>query len=115
VLARYEPSVSAVDGDPVPPTADRLAQNVPNPFNPRTEIRFSLGRGKPGAYRVAVYDAAGRRVAILASGWDPGAGAELVTRWDGIDGAGEPAGSGVYLLRLDSARGVTSRKITLLR
>jgi carboxypeptidase T len=115
VLARYEPSVSAVAGDPGPPTADRLAQNVPNPFNPRTEIRFSLGRGKPGAYRVAVYDAAGRRVAILVSGWDPGAGANLVARWDGIDGAGRPAGSGVYLLRLDSARGITSRKMTLLR
>lgn len=115
VLARYEPSVSAVAGDPAPPTADRLAPNVPNPFNPRTEIRFSLGRGQPGAYQVAVYGAAGRRVAILTSGWDPGAGAERVTRWDGLDGAGRPAGSGVYLLRLDSARGITSRKITLLR
>jgi hypothetical protein len=115
MLARYEPTVSAVAGDPAPPTADRLAPNAPNPFNPSTEIRFSLGRGKPGAYQVAVYDVAGRRVAILASGWDPGAGAEWVTRWGGLDGAGKPAGSGVYLLRLDSARGITSRKITLLR
>ena len=98
-----------------PPAVDRLGSNAPNPFNPRTEIPFALGAGLAGRYRLAVYDLAGRRVAVLAEGWDEGTGAARRAFWDGSDGGGRSMGSGVYLVRLESVRGASSRKITLLR
>ena len=113
---RYEPGVSAVDAPTAPAfTHDRIASNAPNPFNPRTRIRFELARGTPGRYRIAVHDASGRLVRVLDEGPDPGLGADRSIAWDGQDGAGRPVGSGVYVVRLTTERGSTSRKITLLR
>jgi len=111
---RFDPVVSGVAAAP-PPGLDRLLSNAPNPFNPRTEIPFALGAGVAGRYRLAVYDLAGRRVAILAEGWDDGTGALRRAVWDGLDGGGRSMGSGVYLVRLESVRGASSRKVTLLR
>lgn len=111
---RFDPALSAV-AESAPPAMDRLGSNAPNPFNPRTQIPFALGAGIPGRYRLAVYDLAGRRVAVLAQGWDDGTGAARRAVWDGTDGVGRSMGSGVYLVRLESVRGASSRKITLLR
>ncbi|HEU4333211.1 MAG TPA: M14 family zinc carboxypeptidase, partial [Candidatus Eisenbacteria bacterium] len=112
----YEPGITAAEL-PVSkaPPFDRLLPNAPNPFNPRTELHFSLGAGVAGAYRLELYDAGGRRVALLQQGWDSGLGATHSAGWDGRDDRGLPAASGVYLVRLQSVRGTTSSKITLLR
>jgi hypothetical protein len=116
VRVRFDPVLSAVPVESAAPSAvDRLGSNAPNPFNPRTEIPFALGAGTPGRYRLSVYDLAGRRIAVLAEGWDDGTGASRRAVWDGSDKAGRPMGSGVYLARLESVRGASSRKITLLR
>jgi len=56
---------------PTVPEAVALAQNFPNPFNPRTTIRVEL----PEAHRLAVkvYDLLGREIAVLADGtYEPG-------------------------------------------
>jgi carboxypeptidase T len=113
----YVPGVSAVSDGSVtaPATADRIVSSAPNPFNPRTRIRFELGRGNPGRYRVTVHDAAGRLLAVLEEGSDSGEGVQRTAVWDGLDTGGRPAGSGVYVVRLASGRGSVSRKITLLR
>ena len=47
----------------VPVASTRLLPNVPNPFNPMTEVRFELDL--PGRVRVTIYDMTGRRVAGL--------------------------------------------------
>ncbi|MGD9549282.1 MAG: choice-of-anchor D domain-containing protein, partial [Candidatus Krumholzibacteriia bacterium] len=46
-----------------PSVMTRLLPNVPNPFNPMTEVRFELEA--PGRVRVMIYDVSGRRVAGL--------------------------------------------------
>ena len=113
---RYEPGVSAVNPEPSPAfTRDRIASNAPNPFNPRTRIRFELAQGAPGPYRVALYDASGRLVRVLEKGHHTGMEAERMVAWDGLDEQGRPVGSGVYVVRLETERGTASRKITLLR
>jgi hypothetical protein len=85
---------------------------APNPFNPRTEIAFSLPAA--GSARLEVYDIRGHLVRVLAEGNLP-AGAQRMV-WDGRDDAGQDVSSGTYLLRLetDSGRGLT-RKLTLVR
>ena len=68
----------------------RLLPNVPNPFNPATEIRYTLER--PGNVQLTVFDIRGRRVRKLFDGHRPaGPGA---VNWDGrLDsGAGAAAG-----------------------
>ena len=93
------------------PRAVTLHQNVPNPFNPTTSIRFDL----PAASRVrlTIFDVNGRLVSTLADE-DMQAGTKEVT-WNGLDNEGRKAASGVYFYRLSTPGQITSRKMILLR
>jgi hypothetical protein len=113
--ARFDPAVSGVESPPPLFREDRLFPNAPNPFNPRTEIRFVVGAGRIGDYRLDIFDPSGRLVARLARGTDPGTGSVHTARWDGNDTAGRPARSGVYLAKLETVRGRIAHKIILLR
>ena len=90
---------------------NRLEQNVPNAFNPRTTIRFSVAsRGK---VELAVFDLRGRRVKTLVS--EELASDVYTVEWDGQDDRGRAVSSGIYLYRLQTPRFQTARKMTLLR
>ena len=93
------------------PQVFTLSQNAPNPFNPSTAIGFSLAH--PADVRLAVYDALGREVAVLAEGSYP-AGDHTV-RWDGRDHRGVKVSSGVYLYRLTAGGKAEIRRMTLVR
>jgi hypothetical protein len=99
-------TVIAVDG-----FATRLLANVPNPFNPMTEIQFEVGA--PGRAELAIFDLAGRRVRAVALDL-PQAGRSSWT-WNGLDDRAVPVGSGVYVVRLDSPIGADTRRIALIR
>jgi hypothetical protein len=88
-----------------------LYQNVPNPFNPTTTIRFSIPMAGPLA--LTVHDVAGRLVATIADGvYQPG---EFSAVWDGKDDARASAPSGIYFARLHAGEYVAVRKMVLLR
>jgi hypothetical protein len=93
------------------PVRFALHPNSPNPFNPKTEIRYDL----PAATEVhlAVYSMDGRLVRTLASGRLT-AGPHTVA-WDGKNDAGSHAASGMYVLKLEAGRDHTSRKIALVK
>ena len=93
--------IDASSGEGELPPMTRLAGVHPNPFNPSTTVRFELAR--PGRATLRVYDLSGRLVRELADGILP-AGPQAVA-WDGLGQDGQPASSGVYLVRL-SADGV---------
>lgn len=101
---------SAVGGGPLP-HAPVLAQNAPNPFNPRTKISFVLPAA--GEARLCVYDVNGRLVRTLASGWME-AGERTVT-WDGDDDRGGRVASGLYFCRLIAGDRTLVQKMTLLK
>ena len=84
---------------------------TPNPFNPRTELRFALAQ--PGRVVLAVHDLTGRRVAVLADR-ELAAGPHTFP-WQGRDTAGRTVASGVYVARLVTAEGTTTTRLTLLR
>ncbi len=106
----YGDYATGVDQLPAP-AAGRL-DGYPNPFNPRTTLRFSL----PGAARVEleVHDLAGRLVRRLVAADLPAGDHQIV--WDGKDEAGRAAASGQYVARLRAGEGATAtRKLMLVR
>lgn len=84
----------------------------PNPFNPRTTIRFSLNRDME--VQVQVHDLRGRRV--WSSGLRQGLAGENQVIWQGTTGQGRaaPAGSYIYTILLDG-RVAGSGKISLVK
>lgn len=76
-------------------TPERLVRFAayPNPFNPETEIVFSLAA--PGEVELVVYDLAGRAVRTLVDGARTAGNHRAV--WRGDDDSGRSAPSGVYL------------------
>lgn len=103
--------VNAASSVPVAAAAPRLAQNQPNPFNPATEIAFTVGAAD-GATRLEVYDTAGRRVRGLVL--DLLTAGDHTVVWDGTDDNGRRVPSGVYLYRLENGGAVVSRKMLLV-
>ncbi len=88
------------------PETYALASNYPNPFNPSTEIRFTLPEAS--AVSLIVYDVMGREVERLL---DKTLGAGYhEARWDAT---GLP--SGVYLYRIEAGAFAQTRRMTLLK
>ncbi len=96
---------------PAPPLRGLGLTNRPNPFNPRTTIRFDLPAAGP--VRLAVYDAAGRLVRTLVD-WDLPPGAHDAA-WDGRDSAGRGLASGSYFARLEAGGRVEVARLSLVR
>lgn len=94
-----------------PPARFGLEQNVPNPFNPTTKIRFTLP--EPGHVFLTVHDVSGRRVAVLVD--EPCLAREYAVPWHGRNDQGEEVGSGIYFARLKAGDFVATRKMVLLR
>jgi hypothetical protein len=88
-----------------------LDQNVPNPFNPRTSIGFSV----PGSEQVGIdiYDPTGRLVRrLIDKPMDTG---RYDVEWDGRDNNGRTVASGVYFYRLTVGKQTSTKKMILLR
>ena len=101
------PSSSARGG--LPP-ADFLEQNLPNPFNPTTKIRF--GMTSSGFVSLDVFDALGRRVKRLVAKVLPGGVHEVL--WDGRNDRGRRVSAGVYFYRLETGSSSLVRKMVLV-
>ncbi|RMG67222.1 MAG: T9SS C-terminal target domain-containing protein [Calditrichaeota bacterium] len=102
--------LTGIDDDGPQPVRFELFQNVPNPFNPSTVIRFQLNRSGP--VRLQVFNALGQLVRTLVDG-ALAAGVHQV-RWDGTDARGRRVAAGVYLYRLEAAGEARVRKMVLL-
>ncbi|MBD3370066.1 T9SS type A sorting domain-containing protein [Candidatus Fermentibacteria bacterium] len=85
----------------------RMADPAPNPFGDVTNLSVSLASGCD--MELAVYDLSGRKIDVIYSGHS-GAGAHVVS-WS--PSAEVP--NGVYMVRLSSADGVLTRRVTLIR
>jgi len=97
--------------DPILPERYALHQNVPNPFNPTTFIRFDIGKAGPVMLRV--FDVSGRLVRTLIDREMPAAKHEI--DWDGRNDEGVAVSSGVYFYRLESSGFHATRKMVMLK
>lgn len=93
------------------PQAVKLGEPLPNPFNPVVTIPFSVGRG--GVVELGIYDLRGRQVRrLFTSRMAEGSYRE---QWDGLDHAGAPMPTGVYLVRIKLDTVQETRKISLVK
>ena len=103
--------ITSVGTPPAVPVVTMLEQNMPNPFNPATVIRFSILQ--PGRVVLRVYDVAGRPVRTLV---DDVRGTDWYeVRWDGRDDYGHGVPSGVYLYKLTAPWYAETKKMLLIK
>jgi photosystem II stability/assembly factor-like uncharacterized protein len=115
-LAELDTSLVSLPPQALPSLAIYLGTSFPNPFNPHTNIPFTLPATKePTNYVLAIFDPAGRIVKILDEGRTGTTGVEKTSVWDGSDEAGRPVSSGVYLCHLRCGDESRARKVVLLR
>ena len=103
---------SPVAEDQQLPQRSFLAANAPNPFNPRTVIRFGLEA--PATTTLVIYDLSGRKVRTLAAREPLTAGVHEYV-WNGQDDNGRTAAAGTYLYRVQAGKFTATRKMTLLK
>lgn len=84
---------------------------APNPFRRTIGVNYCLPAA--GAVRLAVYDAAGRKVRTLVDNYsDPGWHGRT---WDGTDENNNPLPSGVYFAIIEAGQDKVSKKCVLIR
>ena len=88
-----------------------LYPNFPNPFNPRTYIRYEIPR--PMNVQLVVYDLLGRTVNELVDS-KKDAGIHFVS-WDGTNYIGEPVSAGIYFYRISAGSFSSSHSMIFLK
>ena len=99
-------AVSTDEGPGGIPTEFSLGQNFPNPFNPTTNISFSLPRASEVS--INVFNILGQQVATAFQG-NRAAGTHTIT----FDASS--LSSGVYIYQLRAGSFIQTRKLTLLK
>ncbi len=88
-----------------------LSNNYPNPFNPTTQIEYSIPISNPVS--IEVYNALGQKVKTLVNRiMSPGAYQAI---WNGTDDSGNAVPSGVYYCRMASSHFNSVKKMLLLK
>jgi hypothetical protein len=98
-------------GDGAVPVALAIASVAPNPFNPSTTVVFELPRSARAS--VQVFDLRGRLVAVLHEGELPAGRHQVV--WNGDDGNGRQAATGIYVVRLHDGQQSRTAKAVLAK
>lgn len=83
-----------------------LKQNYPNPFNPETIIEFSVP--KKGFVKIAVYDALGKEISIIAN-------EELAAGEYKVNFNGSNLPSGIYFYKFISQDFTATKKMVVLK
>ena len=88
-----------------------LEQNMPNPFNPSTTIKYAIARDENVS--LVIYDVAGRQVRTLVD--DRQRADVYKVTWDGINNNGQRVASGMYFYKLAAGKFVQTKKMMLLK
>jgi predicted alpha/beta superfamily hydrolase len=102
----FQQPVALVSDHNALPASAQLYQNFPNPFNPLTNIPYSLSQA--AFVTLTVYNTLGQQVARLVN-------EEQQAGYHDVEFRGERMASGVYFYRLQARDFVASRKLLLLK
>ena len=93
------------------PSKTELSNNYPNPFNPVTNIDYSLA--VDGYVSLTVYDLNGAEVkSLVGQNMVPG---NYQVQWDGTNNSGENVASGRYMVKMTAKDYSHQIKMTLLK
>ena len=95
----------------ITPVAETLS-NFPNPFNPSTNIVFSV-KDNIAKTTLIIYNQRGQKVKTLLNKPMQFGSNEIV--WNGIDDNGNELASGVYFVKMNNGNYVQSNKMILMK
>ncbi len=93
------------------PKISTLQGNYPNPFNPETQIKYTIAES--GNVKIEIFNVKGQVVKTLINE-NKNAG-YYTTTWKGDDQTGNKVASGVYFYRLSTPQSSTTRKMLLMK
>lgn len=120
-LVPYEDSITISlssdvddDDDDVSTFSFELSQNHPNPFNPSTNIRYTVdSRQTSKNTSLKIYNILGQKVRTLVNEEkQPG---QYLAVWDGKDDGANDVSSGIYFYILETGEFRETKKMTLIR
>ena len=93
------------------PHTYQLHQNFPNPFNPITNITYTLSN--EAKVKLTIYDMMGRKIKILVN--EIQSSGDKIIQWDSTNDEGHILSSGIYLCKIDIDNYVQTRKMILIK
>jgi len=110
----YDVTLSILMKDRIP-SEYAILKNYPNPFNPKTVIRYHLNvNSQPDKMEICIYNLKGEMIRTF-SNLSNQAGTHEVT-WDGCDAMGRDVSSGLYICRLScDHRGLKSLRLLKIK
>lgn len=109
-----ETALKSISLLPVAPQPFILLQNSPNPFNPHTNIGYSLPESSGNTHvSLKVFDLRNKLIRTLVDGVKPPG--SYTVFWEGTDEQDRPVANGVYLYRMQAGKFTQTRKMVLLR
>lgn len=94
------------------PEGYALSQNFPNPFNPSTNIVFTVPQTEKVSLKI--FNVLGQEVKSLVNAKVIG-GVSTMATWDGTDNFGQKVSSGVYFYQLKAGDFSETKKMLLLK
>lgn len=88
-----------------------LEQNFPNPFNPTTNIKFTLPKDE--RVKLLVYNAVGALIKILID--EEKISGNYTVNWDATNSHGNDVASGIYYYKLQTPSVTLTKKMVLIR
>jgi Secretion system C-terminal sorting domain len=105
------PAITSIDEFAKAPNKFELKSNYPNPFNPTTNITFSIP--KNSHVRLDIFNSLGQLVrTLIDQNYDTG---NYTTIWNARNDFGNKVNSGVYIYRLVSKNYVDSKRMVLMK
>ena len=95
----------------VSPFVTQLKNNYPNPFNPVTNIVYSIK--EVGNVTIEIYNLRGQLVKTLIN--ETKKTGKHITSWDGTDNSNKPVSSGVYFYKMYSGKFTSTKKMILMK
>lgn len=96
---------------PVVPLATKLLNAYPNPFNPNTNIRYTMKEA--GKVSIDIYNTKGQKVRSFKA--EHNAPGYYQINWDGRDASGNSVASGIYMYRMNSGKYNAAKKMILAK
>ena len=99
--------------EPLQPNEFRILGNYPNPFNPSTTIRFTIGKDIQSDVVLKIFNSLGELVRTIKYYVSDAGTYEIF--WDGKFSDGKEAPSDVYIYTIDIGIGVLASKMILIK